>query len=261
MSSCPAGRKPQAGGMKRPRRFPGRRAAPGPAYGENSRGAPAASAIGAPEMRRVGGGHTGLRTYGWGSHGGVPLRVVVCRRGRTSTGRNASFSIRKIVECQSFTPDALRPFDPSTGSGSFLPTPSSLSLPVLSLSKHRNAPRHHRTLRPRPGDPSTGSGSFLPALSSLSLPVLSLSKHRNAPRHHRTLRPRPGDPSTGSGSFLVLSLSQHRNAPRDHRSLRLSPRRPFDKLRVLPPRPGDPAILRQAQDNASSGSFVPPQVR
>ena len=63
----------------------------------------------------------------------------------------------------------LRPFDPPTRSGQrklkVLPlTQSSLSLPVLSVSKHRNEPRHHRNLRPAPHDPSTSSGSFPPRL-------------------------------------------------------------------------------------------------
>ena len=67
-----------------------------------------------------------------GVHGSVPLRVVGCRRRRTSTGRDTSFLVQKIVECQfparrvstlrQAQGPSPRPTDPSTRSGSFLPS-------------------------------------------------------------------------------------------------------------------------------------------
>ena len=115
MSSCPAGRKPPAGGMKRPRRFPGRRAAPGPAYGENSRGAPAASAIGAPEMRRVGGG--GIQ--GFERTAGALMAAFLCAwscvgGGGRQPGGTRAFQSEKSSSVNHSRPT---PCDPSTGSG------------------------------------------------------------------------------------------------------------------------------------------------
>ena len=219
-------------------------------------------------------------------------------RGRVSEGEDVNREERELFNpknrrtssIHARRPATLRSFDrlrTTQAQGPSSPPLGSLSLPVLSLSKHRNAPRHHRTLRPAPTTLRQAQGPSLPApkfvepvetnpeITAAFVPplrpfdTLRDRKLRVLPPHPQFVElacvapvetskrtptpphpsPRPYDPSTGSGQRKLKGLPP---APSSLSLpvLRVAKHRNAPRhRRSLRPRPYDPST--------GSGSFPP----